>query len=130
MIALEAGRIVNIKCGRVGGFQQAIAIHDLCQRHDIPVWCGGMLESGIGRAYNVAIASLPNFTKPGDVSPSSRYWERDVVTPEWTMSAEGTIQVPLDRPGLGVTVDEDRIDDITVRKETLRMKGATAGAAA
>ena len=123
MIALKAGRIVNIKSGRVGGFRQAIAIHDLCQRNDIPVWCGGMLESGIGRAYNVAIASLPNFLKPGDVSPSSRYWERDVVTPEWTMDANGMMQVPLDRPGIGVTVDVDRIENITVRKQTLRTKG-------
>ena len=85
----------------------------------MPVWCGGMLESGIGRACNVALASLPNFTLPGDVSPSARYWERDVVTPEWTMDAGGMVTVPADRPGLGVTVDIDRIDDLTVRQETL-----------
>jgi O-succinylbenzoate synthase len=120
MITLHAGRIVNIKPGRVGGFQQAQAIHDLCERHGIPVWCGGMLESGVGRAYNVALASLPNFTKPGDLSPSNRYWERDVVSPEWTMTPDGFMQVPLDRPGLGVTVDVDRIDDLTVRSETFR----------
>src|SRR5690606_19975223 len=75
MIALGSGRIVNIKPGRVGGFAQSIAIHHLCARHDVPVWCGGMLESGIGRAHNVALASLPNFTLPGDLSPSARYWE-------------------------------------------------------
>jgi O-succinylbenzoate synthase len=103
----------------VGGFTQSLAIHDLCARHGVPVWCGGMLESGVGRAYNVALASLPNFTKPGDVSPSARYWARDVVTPEWTMDAEGRVRVPLDRPGLGVDVDVDRIDDLTVRCTTL-----------
>jgi O-succinylbenzoate synthase len=118
MLTLDAGRIVNIKPGRVGGFAQSLAIHDLCARHGVPVWCGGMLESGVGRAYNVALASLPNFTKPGDVSPSARYWARDVVTPEWTMDAEGRVRVPLDRPGLGVDVDVDRIDDLTVRTRT------------
>lgn len=122
MITLKSGRIVNIKPGRVGGLQQARAIHDLCAKHHIPVWCGGMLESGVGRAYNVALASLPNFSIPGDLSPSNRYWERDVVTPEWTMSADGLMQVPLDRPGIGVTVDENRIDDLTVRSNTLRAK--------
>jgi o-succinylbenzoate synthase len=119
MITLKSGRIINIKPGRVGGFQQARAIHDLCAKHGIPVWCGGMLESGIGRSYNVALASLPNFTIPGDLSPSARYWERDVIKPEWTMSADGMMQVPLDHPGIGVAVDEDRIDDLTVRSTTL-----------
>lgn len=120
MITLKSGRIINIKSGRVGGFQQARAIHDLCAKHGIPVWCGGMLESGIGRAYNVAIASLPNFTIPGDVSPSARYWERDVVKPAWTMSPDGLMKVPLDKAGIGVAVDVDRIDDLTVRSQTLR----------
>ncbi|GMV09322.1 MAG TPA: o-succinylbenzoate synthase [Gemmatimonadaceae bacterium] len=119
MVTLGSGRIINIKPGRVGGFSSSIAIHDFCEANGIPVWCGGMLESGIGRAYNVALASLPNFQKPGDVSPSARYWARDVVTPEWTMTADGTVQVPLGRPGLGVTVDTDRIDDLTVRLERL-----------
>ena len=119
MIALGAGRIINIKPGRVGGFAPSLAIHALCARHDIPVWCGGMLESGVGRAYNVALASLPHFTIPGDISPSARYWERDVVTPEWTMAPDGTMTVPRDRPGLGVAVDIDRVDDLTVRRETL-----------
>ena len=121
MLALGAGRIVNIKPGRVGGFTQARAIHDLCRRHALPVWCGGMLESGVGRACNVALASLPNFTLPGDVSPSARYWERDVVTPAWTMDANGMVAVPADRPGLGVTVDVDRVDDLTVRTRTLAL---------
>jgi len=120
MLRLGSGRIVNIKPGRVGGFTSSIAIHDMARANDIPVWCGGMLESGVGRAYNVALASLPGFTLPGDLSPSSRYWERDVVTPEWTMDAEGMVTVPRDVPGLGVRVDEDRIDDLTVRREELR----------
>lgn len=119
MVTLGSGRLINIKPGRVGGFGPSIAIHDFCEANGIPVWCGGMLESGIGRAYNVALASLPNFQKPGDVSPSARYWTRDVVTPEWTMTADGMVKVPLDRPGLGVTVDLDRIDDLTVRVERL-----------
>ena len=119
MVALRSGRIVNIKPGRVGGFAESIAIHDYCESNGIPVWCGGMLESGIGRACNVALASLANFTKPGDLSPSARYWERDVVTPEWTMNADGMVRVPLDRPGLGVDVDVDRIENLTVRKVVL-----------
>ncbi len=119
MVTLGAGRIINIKPGRVGGFAPSLAIHALSARHDVPVWCGGMLESGVGRAYNVALASLPGFTIPGDISPSARYWERDVVTPEWTMAPDGTMTVPRDRPGLGVAVDIDRVDDLTVRRETL-----------
>ena len=119
MLALGAGRIVNVKPGRVGGFTQAKAIHDFCQHHAVPVWCGGMLESGVGRAYNVALASLPNFTLPGDVSPSARYWTEDVVTPEWTMDSAGMVTVPADRPGLGVTPNVERIDDLTVRTRTL-----------
>jgi len=119
MIAMRAGKIVNIKPARVGGFQQSRAIHDLCAQHDIPVWCGGMLESGIGRAYNVALASLENFAIPGDLSPSARYWERDIVTPEWTMDSDGMVTVPRSRPGIGVTVDVDRIEELTVRSATL-----------
>jgi o-succinylbenzoate synthase len=119
MIFLGSGRIVNIKPGRVGGFASAIAIHDACLDAGLPVWCGGMLESGVGRAYNVALASLPNFRLPGDLSPSARYWERDIVTPEWTMDADGQVAVPLDRPGIGVVVDADRIDDLTQRHEQL-----------
>ncbi len=117
MIELGAGRIINIKPGRVGGFSASKAIHDLCQRHGVPVWCGGMFESGVGRAHNVALASLPNFSLPGDMSPSGRYWERDIVTPEWTMDGDGMVHVPLHAPGIGVTVDMDRVDDLTVRLE-------------
>jgi len=122
MHTLGAGRIINIKPGRVGGFSSSLAIHDFCQQHEIPVWCGGMFESGVGRAYNVALASLPNFTKPGDVSPSARYWERDVVTPEWTMDATGMVQVPLREPGIGVAVDIDRIENLTARTHVIRRK--------
>lgn len=122
MIALGSGRIVNIKPGRVGGFLPSIAIHDLCAAHGIPVWCGGMLESGVGRAHNVALASLPNFTIPGDISPSERYWDEDIVTPEWTMDKEGWIDVPIDQLGLGVQVDRDRVEELTVRREILRIQ--------
>lgn len=120
MVTLGAGRIINIKPGRVGGFGPSIAIHDYCERQGIPVWCGGMLESGIGRAYNVALASLSNFKLPGDLSPSARYWTQDVVTPEWTMDAEGMVDVPLTAPGLGVAVDRARLEALTVRVEELR----------
>ena len=119
MLALGSGRIVNIKPGRVGGFAQAKAIHDLCRRNGVPVWCGGMLESGVGRAYNVALASLPNFTLPGDVSPSARYWDHDIVTPEWTMDANGNVAVPVDVPGIGVEVDRDRVENLTTRAKSL-----------
>lgn len=115
MLQLDAGRIINIKPGRVGGFTPARRIHDLCQRAGLPVWCGGMLESGIGRAHNVALASLPNFIMPGDLSPSSRYWHRDVVTPAWEMNEPGYLAVPTESVGMGVEVDMDRIEDLTVR---------------
>lgn len=118
MIRLRAGRIINVKPGRVAGFTASKAIHDLCESNDIPVWCGGMLESGIGRAYNVALASLPNFTIPGDVSPSNRYWARDIVSPAWTMDGDGWVDVP-DGPGLGVEVDRERIEALTVQREML-----------
>ncbi len=122
MIALGSGRIVNIKPGRVGGFAAYKAIHDVCARHGIPVWCGGMLESGVGRAHNVALASLPNFTLPGDLSPSARYWGEggDVVEPEWTMDGEGMVRVPLERPGIGIAVDAERVAALTVRSAELR----------
>ena len=119
MIALKSGQIINIKPGRVGGFSASIAIHDVCRDAGIPVWCGGMLESGIGRAYNVALASLPNFSLPGDLSPSARYWAQDIVSPEWTMDADGMVGVPRTKSGIGVSVDVDRIKSITRRSEVL-----------
>jgi len=120
MIELGSGRIINIKPGRVGGLAAARAIHDLCAAYGVPVWCGGMLESGIGRAHNVALASLPNFSLPGDLSPSRRYWARDIVHPEWTMTPDGFVEVPVDRPGLGVDIDLDRIERLTMRAEIIR----------
>jgi O-succinylbenzoate synthase len=122
MIELGSGKIINIKPGRVGGFAVSKKIHDICQRNNIPVWCGGMLESGVGRSYNVALASLPNFSLPGDLSPSARYWERDVVIPEWTMDAEGMVKVPRDTPGIGITVDTNRVEDLTVKREALESR--------
>ena len=119
MIALQSGRIINIKPGRVGGLSASKVIHDVAQRAGMPVWCGGMLESGVGRAYNVALASLPNLSLPGDLCPSARYWARDLVSPEWTMDEDGMVRVPVDRPGLGIAVDEDLIEAIAVRREEL-----------
>jgi O-succinylbenzoate synthase len=119
MVTLGSGRVVNVKPGRVGGFAASLAIHDFCRGHGVPVWCGGMLESGVGRAYNVALASLPGFVLPGDVSPSARYWDRDVVTPEWTME-DGMVRVPLERPGIGVDVDVERVLSLTVSSTELR----------
>jgi len=119
MIRLDAGRIVNIKPGRVGGFTSSLRIHALCRERGVPVWCGGMLESGVGRAHNVALASLPGFVLPGDLSASGRYWEEDVVRPEWTVEDDSHVRVPLDRPGMGVEVRRERVEELTVREETL-----------
>lgn len=129
MIALESGRIINIKPGRVGGFTVSKAIHDVCEDAGIPVWCGGMLESGIGRAYNVALASLPNFSLPGDLSPSARYWAQDIVTPEWTMDADGMVRVPSERPGIGVTIDTELIESLAVRTEVVTARSAAVAVA-
>jgi O-succinylbenzoate synthase len=119
--ALEAGacRIINIKVGRVGGFTEAKKVHDVAQRHNIPVWCGGMLESGIGRAHNIALSTLDNFRLPGDVSASSRYWKEDIIEPAVRVSSEGLISV-TDSLGMGYHVREDLIKKLTVREETLR----------
>jgi O-succinylbenzoate synthase len=118
--AVESGacRIINVKVGRVGGFTEAKKIHDLCQAQNIPVWCGGMLESGIGRAQNIALSTLENFRLPGDVSASKRYWKEDIIDPEVQVSPDGTIPVG-DQPGTGYRVKEDLIEKLTVRKETL-----------
>ncbi len=115
---LGACRIINIKVGRVGGFTEAIAIHDLCRRHEIPVWCGGMLETGIGRAHNIALSTMANFRLPGDVSASRRYWEEDIVEPEVEVTSHGTIET-FDTPGTGYEIRKDLIEKLTVRKETI-----------
>lgn len=109
---LQSCRIVNIKVGRVGGYSQALAIHDLCLSAGIPVWCGGMLESGIGRVHNIALASLPGFTLPGDISASSRYFARDLIHPEVTVDESGTIEVP-ESVGRGFEIDTELIDSLT-----------------
>jgi O-succinylbenzoate synthase len=116
---IGACRIVNIKVGRVGGFSEAIKVHDVCQQHKIPVWCGGMLETGIGRGHNIALSTLPNFSLPGDVSASKRYWKEDIVEPEIEVSPQGMIAIS-DQPGTGYRVKPDVIEKLTVRKETLR----------
>ena len=117
-IAMDAGRIINIKLGRVGGFAQAKRVHDVAQAAGIPVWCGGMLESGIGRAHNIALATLPNFTLPGDVSASKRYWSRDIIQPPVEVTPHGTIAV-RDEPGFGYQLDRDFLDSITIRQESM-----------
>lgn len=114
---LGACRIINIKPGRVGGLAQARRIHDLCRERGVPVWCGGLLEVGVGRAHNVAIASLPGYALPGDISASDRYFERDVITPPFCLNTDGTIDVPQG-PGIGVEVDRAFLDQVTVRRET------------
>jgi O-succinylbenzoate synthase len=117
-LALELGscRIINIKPGRVGGLGTSRRIHDMMQNAGLAVWCGGMLESGVGRAHNVALASLPGFTLPGDISASRRYWERDIVSPEFEVE-DGAMRVPTG-PGIGVEVDVERIEALTVRRAT------------
>ena len=121
LAAIEMGscRIINIKLGRVGGFSEAIAVHNAAQERGIPVWCGGMLEAGIGRAHNIALSTLENFTLPGDVSASARYWAEDIVEPEITVSKAGEIAIP-DTPGRGYEVKTDLVERLTVRKETIR----------
>jgi O-succinylbenzoate synthase len=114
-LALGSGRIVNIKPGRVGGLMVARAIHDLCQERGVAVWCGGMLETGIGRAHNVALASLPGFSLPGDISASARYFHRDIVEPAFVVNDDGTMNVPTG-PGIGVEVVLDRVQAATVRR--------------
>jgi O-succinylbenzoate synthase len=117
-IEMRACRIINIKLGRVGGHTAARRIHDLCQSKSIPVWCGGMLESGIGRAHNIAMSTLPNFSLPGDVSASRRYWQADIIQPEVEVSRQGTIRVPT-APGIGYAPCIERIESLTRRREVL-----------
>ena len=118
-IEMESCKIINIKLGRVGGFSEAIAVHNAAQEKGIPVWCGGMLEAGIGRAHNIALSTLENFRLPGDVSASARYWTEDIIEPEVTVTSEGEIIIP-DSPGRGYEVRTDLIDKLTVRKEEIR----------
>jgi O-succinylbenzoate synthase len=118
-IEMESCKIINIKLGRVGGFSEAIAVHNAALERGVPVWCGGMLEAGIGRAHNIALSSLEGFTLPGDVSASGRYWIDDIIEPEVTVSTVGEIAIP-DSPGRGYEVRTDLIERLTVRKETIR----------
>jgi O-succinylbenzoate synthase len=113
-LALGSGRIINIKPGRVGGLTVARDIHDLCHSQGVPVWCGGMLETGIGRAHNVALASLPGFVLPGDISASDRYFHQDIVEPPFVLNEDGTMSVPTGL-GLGVAVQLDRLQAATWR---------------
>jgi o-succinylbenzoate synthase len=123
--ALDLGScgVVNLKVGRVGGYSQALAIHDLCLSRGVPVWCGGMLESGVGRAHNIALASLPGFSMPGDISASRRYFARDIISPEVEVSANGTVEVPRGA-GLGYEIDRDFVEAATesVERFTARAK--------
>jgi O-succinylbenzoate synthase len=116
---LGAADIVNIKCSRLGGRLAGIAVHDLCAERGVPVWCGGMLESGIGRLHNISIASLPNFSMSNDLSASRRYWERDIIDPEVVLAADGTVGVPQ-APGIGHEVLEQRIEEQLERRKMLR----------
>jgi O-succinylbenzoate synthase len=117
-IDLGACRVVNVKLGRVGGHAEARRVERVCRDKDIPVWCGGMLESGIGRAHNIALSTLPGFTLPGDVSASARYWAEDIIEPPVTVMPSGTIVAP-DTPGLGFAINHERIEKLTVRKEEI-----------
>ena len=115
-IEMQSGRIINLKLGRVGGFSEAIKIHNYCNEHNIPVWCGGMLEAGIGRSHNIAMSTLPGFSLPGDVSASKRYFEEDITEPPVTVSKDGFIKTPQ-TPGTGYEPREEYIERITVRQE-------------
>jgi O-succinylbenzoate synthase len=114
-IRLRACGIINIKLGRVGGFGEAKRVHDAAQAAGIPVWCGGMLEAGIGRAHNIALSTLPNFTLPGDVSASKRYWKRDIISPAVETTPRGTIEI-RDEPGFGYAIDHDFLRQVTIRE--------------
>lgn len=115
---LGACRIINVKVGRVGGFTEAVAVHNAAQAAGLPVWCGGMLESGIGRSHNIALSTLANFSLPGDVSASKRYWKEDIIEPEVEVSAQGFIPLPQGA-GRGFTIKSDLVEKLTVRKKQL-----------
>ncbi|HNX79897.1 MAG TPA: o-succinylbenzoate synthase [Prolixibacteraceae bacterium] len=125
-IELGSCRIINIKPGRVGGFTEAKLIHDYCASKDVPVWCGGMLESGIGRAGNVALASLPNFTLPGDISSSNRHYLEEIVEPAFLINSDGTMNVPVG-PGIGVEVNLSQLKKMTVRSEVFSASQGISG---
>jgi O-succinylbenzoate synthase len=118
--ALEMGscRVINIKAGRVGGLSEALAIHDLCRSQGVPVWCGGMLETGVGRASNLALASLPGFTLPGDISATDRYYAEDITAQRFTLNTNSTIDVPY-APGLGVSLHHEALERVTLARMTL-----------
>ena len=115
-IEMKATKAINIKQGRVGGLSEGSAIHDLCQQHDIPVWCGGMLETGVGRAANLALASLPNFTLPGDISATERYYLEDITNEVFTLNPDSTVTVPQ-KPGLGITINTRELEQVTLRQQ-------------
>lgn len=119
-VELGSTKIINIKIGRVGGLTEAKRIHDYCMEKGIPVWCGGMLEAGIGRAHNVALTTLPNFILPGDTAGSSRYWEKDIITPEVTVD-HGVIHVPQ-QAGIGYAIDLEAVEQYTVMKKTYNLE--------
>ncbi len=116
-LALESCQVINVKSGRVGGITEAIAIHDYCMNHQVPVWCGGMFETGIGRAHNIALAALPNFVIPGDISASQKYWEEDIIIPEVVLD-KGHVHVPTS-DGIGVKINRKRLQEVTVHDEVL-----------
>jgi O-succinylbenzoate synthase len=120
-LEMEACRIINIKPARAGGLSQGIAIHDFCRARGVPVWCGGMLETGVGRASNLALASLPGFILPGDISASDRYYHRDITNERFVLNRDSTIDVP-DKPGLGVTIDEAALKQFTLSELTIKAK--------
>jgi O-succinylbenzoate synthase len=119
-IELKSGRIINLKNGRVGGHSESRRIEKICRENNIPLWCGGMLESGIGRAHNIAISTLKGYTMPGDVSASKRYWHEDIIEPAVEVSKTGTIIAP-DKPGIGFEVNRKKIDEATVRKTVVKL---------
>jgi o-succinylbenzoate synthase len=117
-VELGSTKIINIKIGRVGGLTEAKKIHDYCEANGIPVWCGGMLESGIGRAHNVALTTLSNFILPGDTASSNRYWEKDIILPE-VIAANGYIEVPQ-TAGIGYEVDREAVESFTIAKKNYK----------
>lgn len=127
-VELDACRILNIKLGRVGGHTEARQIQEFCRVKSIPAWCGGMLESGVGRAHNIAMSALPGFVLPGDVSASQRYWDEDIIDPEVGVTPRGTIRVPV-TAGLGYRVRRERIEKLTVREESFAAEGRSVAVA-